>query len=139
MGIIIFILQIWRYIFGEINELTQTTELLSGAAGTHISLCLIPASASLINSKPHSFFFFFSCFLGPHPWHMEVPRLRAQSELQLLAYATATAMPDLSGIRNLYHSSQQCQILSPLSEARDQACVLLDTSHWTTTGTPKPS
>ena len=31
--------------------------------------------------------FFLSVFLGPHPWHMEVPRLRVQSELLLLAYA----------------------------------------------------
>ena len=26
-------------------------------------------------SSPLSFFFFFLVFLGPHPWHMEVPRL----------------------------------------------------------------
>ena len=35
--------------------------------------------------------FFFFCFLGPHPRHMEVPRLRVESELQLLAYTTVTA------------------------------------------------
>ena len=35
-------------------------------------------------------------FLGPYPWHMEVPRLGVKSKLQLLAYATATAMPDPS-------------------------------------------
>ena len=35
------------------------------------------------------------CFvLGPHLWHMEVPRLGVTSELQLPAYTTATAMPD---------------------------------------------
>ena len=39
--------------------------------------------------------FFFS-FLGLHPWHIEVARLGIKSGLQLLAYATATAMPDLS-------------------------------------------
>ena len=27
-------------------------------------------------------------------WHMEVPRLGAEEELQLLAYTTATAMPE---------------------------------------------
>ena len=37
-------------------------------------------------------FFFFFVFLGPHPWHMKVPRLGAESELS--AYTTATAMPD---------------------------------------------
>ena len=46
---------------------------------------------------------------------MEVPRL--ESELQLLAYATATQ--DLSRVCDLQHSSWQCQLLSPLSEARD--------------------
>ena len=35
----------------------------------------------------------FLLFSGPHPWHMEVPRLGVESELQLLAYTTATAMP----------------------------------------------
>ena len=34
-------------------------------------------------------------FLGPHLWHMNVTRLGLESLLQLLAYATATAMLDL--------------------------------------------
>ena len=37
------------------------------------------------------FFSFFLVFLGPHPQHMEVPRLGVESELQLLARTTATA------------------------------------------------
>ena len=52
-------------------------------------------------------------------WHREVPRLGLELELQLPSYTTATAMSDLSLICNLYHSSQQCQILNPLSEVRD--------------------
>ena len=56
------------------------------------------------------FLSFFFCFLGPHPWHIEVPRLRVQSELQLLAYTTATAMRDPSHIHNLHHSSRHCWI-----------------------------
>ena len=32
--------------------------------------------------------------LGPHTQHMEVPRLGIKSELQLLVYTTAAAMPD---------------------------------------------
>ena len=62
---------------------------------------------------------FFSLFLGPHPWHMEVPRLRVESELQLLAYMTAMAMPYPSQVCNLHHSSRPQQILNPLSEARN--------------------
>jgi len=61
---------------------------------------------------------FFVClffgFLGPHPWHTEVPRLGVKSELQLLAYATATAASDLSYVCNLRHSSWQRRILNPL-------------------------
>ena len=59
---------------------------------------------------------------------MEVPRLGVKSELQLLAYITATATPDSSHVCNLYHSSQQCQILNLLSKARNQTHVLMDTS-----------
>ena len=57
---------------------------------------------------------------------MEVPRLGVELELQLLAYTRATATPDLSHICDLHHSS--CQILNPLSEARDQTYILMDTS-----------
>ena len=60
---------------------------------------------------------------------MEVPRLGVKSELQLPAYTTATATPDLSCILNLCHSSQLHRILNQLSGARDPTCVLMDTSH----------
>ena len=52
-----------------------------------------------------SFLFFFFFFLGPYQQHMEVPRLGVKSELQLPAYATATAMPDLSRICDLHHGN----------------------------------
>ena len=65
------------------------------------------------------FCFVVFCFLGPHPQHMEVSRLRVESELQLLASMTDTAMWDSSQVCDLHHSSQQCWILNPLSEARD--------------------
>ena len=53
-----------------------------------------------------NFFFFLFFFLGPHIQQMEVPRLRVKSELQLLAYttATATARPDPSCICDLHCS-----------------------------------
>ena len=59
---------------------------------------------------------------------MEVPRLGAEWELQLPAYTAATVIRDLSRICDLHRSSQQCRILNPLSEARDQTRVLMDTS-----------
>ena len=66
---------------------------------------------------PSFFFLFF--LLGPHPCHMELPRLGVESELQLQAYATATATQDPSCICDLYHSSRQRRIFNPLIEARD--------------------
>ena len=59
---------------------------------------------------------------------MEVPRLGVMLELQLqLAYTTTTAMPEESHICDLCYSLEQHQILNPLSKARDQACIFMDT------------
>ena len=70
---------------------------------------------------------------------MEDPRLGVESELQLLAYTTATAMPDPSRVCNLHHSSQQRRILNQLSEARDRTHNLMFlvgfVNHCATTGT----
>ena len=81
-----------------------------------------------------------ACFSGPHLQHMAVPRLGVESELQLLAYTTATATQDLSHVCDLYHSSRQCRILNSLSKARDGTCILMHASqtHFccTTTGIP---
>ena len=63
-------------------------------------------------------FFFFFVFLGPHPRHMEIPRLGVTLELQLPAYTTATSTPDLRHVCDLHHSSRQRWILNPLSKAR---------------------
>ena len=82
------------------------------------------------------FFFLFFCFLGPYPWHTEVLSLGVYSELQLPAYTTATATPDLSCVCDLHHSSRQCWILNPLSEARVRTCNLICFC-CTTKGTPQ--
>ena len=73
-------------------------------------------------------FFFFLVFLGPYPQHMEVPMLGVELELQLAAYATTTATTDLSHVCDLHCSSRQCRILNPLNEAKDQTCIIMDTS-----------
>ena len=79
-------------------------------------------------------FAFLFFFLGPHLWHMEVPRLGAHTT------ATVTAMWDPSRISHLYHSLWQLRILNLLSKARDRTCVLIDTTQicfrWATTRTP---
>ena len=66
--------------------------------------------------------------LGPPSQHMEVPRLVVESELQLPANTTAAAVPDLSHICNLHHSSWQRWILNPPNGARDQTHILMGTS-----------
>ena len=78
---------------------------------------------SMFMSFAHFFF-----FLGPHLQHMDVTQLGVELKLQLLAYATATAMLDPNHICDLCHGLKQCQILSPLSEARDGTCILMNTS-----------
>ena len=104
---------------------------------SHLYVFFGKMSAQVFWSHPFSFH-----FLGLHPWHMEVPRLWVKSELQLLGYTTAIARQDLSLVCELHHSSRQCQILNPLSEAGDQTQILMDTSrihfHWATMGTPCP-
>ena len=67
-------------------------------------------------------------FFRVHPQPMAVPRLEVQSELQLPAYTTDTAMQDPSCVFDLRHNSWQQGILNPLSKARDQTCILMDTS-----------
>ena len=67
---------------------------------------------------------------GANLQHMEVARPGVESELQLPASVTATAMPDSSRIYDLHHSLQQHWVLNPLSKARDQTHILMDTSQF---------
>ena len=70
---------------------------------------------------------------------MDISRLGVKSELQLLAYITATATQNLSCICD--QSSWQCRFPNPLSKAWDQTHVLMDTSqvrfHCATIAAPK--
>ena len=85
-------------------------------------------------------FIYLFLLLRAESRHMDVPRLGVESELQLPACTTATAMPDPSRTCNLHHSSQQHRITDLLSKARNCTCILMDTSEirfrCTTTGTP---
>ena len=97
--------------------------------------------------KVLQFFFFFFwhlfiyLFLGLNSWHMEVPRLGVEWELQLPAYTIATAMQDPSHVCDLHHSLQQHEILNPLREARDRTYILMDLvgfiNRWAMKGTPR--
>ena len=98
----------------------QAVSFFSGGPG---ALLMIYAVVTNYYFKLLSFYLFFFSFIfvfsGLHSRHMKVPRLGVESEQQLPAYATATATHDPSRVCNVHHSSQQCRILNPLSEARD--------------------
>ena len=93
---------------------------------------------SLIHLNLGFFFFFFLVgrglsfvFLGPHLWHMEVPRLRKGWNWSCSCWpacTTATAVRDLSLFCDIQYSSWQRLILNPLSKTRDGTCVVMDTS-----------
>ena len=49
----------------------------------------------------------YSFFLGPHLWHMEVPGLGVELELQLLAYTVVTWDPSSICLHNSHLGSKQ--------------------------------
>ena len=82
----------------------------------------------------HGYIYFFLFIAAPEAYGSS--QARVESELQLLAYATATAIPDSSSIIDLHCSSSQRWILNPLSWARDGTCILMDTS-WAVSDGPQ--
>ena len=71
-----------------------------------------------------------SCFFALshlHLQHRDVLGPGVKLELQRLAYVTATATPDPRRICSLHRSLQQCWILNPMSKARDQTRILMET------------
>ena len=95
----------------------------------------------LYSSYRHNttFFYFFFFFRAAGEAYGS-SQARVKLELELLAYTTATATPDLSHIFDLYHSSRQRCIFNPLGRARDWTHILMDTSRvcfcWATVRTP---
>ena len=83
-----------------------------------------------MTALPNQFFFFSLCLLRAAPTAYGSSQARAQLELQLLAYATATALLDLNHVFSLQHSSRQRWILNPLSKAKDGAQALLSGELW---------
>ena len=71
------------------------------------------------------FIFLFFCFLGPHPWHMEVPRPGSELELQPPAYTTAH-----NNARSFTHWER------PGIEPTSSWILVNFINHWATKGTP---
>jgi len=83
-----------KLIKGDISTKHQGKQMENSKVTFQIDTCKY--------SKESLFFF----FLGLHLWDIKVPKLGVESELQLPACATATAMPDPSLVWELHHSSQ---------------------------------
>ena len=81
-------------------------------------------TCTLLRCALFFFFFYFRAFCRA----CGNSQAGVKVELQLQAYATATATQDMSHIWNLQYNSQQHWNLNPLSGARDQTCILMDTS-----------
>ena len=86
------------------------------------------------NHSVFLFLLFWKMFaiLGPHPWHLEIPRPG-------VPWVLTTAMWVLSHDCTLHHSSWPHWILNPLSEDRDWTLILMDLrliNHWAMKGTP---
>ena len=96
---------------------SQSHMKISGKLGMELRF-----SSLLVQDSFSNFFFFW----GHHMWHMEIPRLGVKLELQLPATTTARLDPSCSC--DLHHSSWQRRILKPLSKAKDQSHILMDTS-----------
>ena len=77
--------------------------------------------------KTLSFFLIYFFMVAPAAYGISQAR-NPESELQLPATVTATAIRDPSLVCDLHHSSRQHWILNPLSGARDRTCVFMATS-----------
>jgi len=80
--------------------------------------------------------FLFVCYLRPHLQHMEFPRIGVESELYLMVYTAATAMPYLSCVCDPHHSSWQCWILKHQIEPVSSWIPVGFVTDWATRGTP---
>ena len=85
------------------------------------------ATRELQKASAFFFFFFFFGFLRPHRWHMEVSRLEGWMRASADAYATATAILDLSHI---------CDVQPTYAAACGNAGSL---THWLRPGIKTPS
>ena len=85
-----------------------------------------PFAEKYANAWLICFILFYFIFTAP-PTTYGYSWARVESYLQLKACTIALAIPDLSYTYNLHHTSRQGQIPYPLSEAKDQTGILMDT------------
>uniref|UniRef100_A0A8D0TTU8 Staufen double-stranded RNA binding protein 1 n=1 Tax=Sus scrofa TaxID=9823 RepID=A0A8D0TTU8_PIG len=118
---------------GPLTRPSEQLDYLSRVQGFQVTvrpeLCPVPQCSHLcFLADLSTSFVVLLLLLGPHPRHLEVPRLGVKLDLHLPAYTTATARWDPSRICDPHHSSRQCRILNPLSKAGDRIHNLVDVS-----------
>ena len=113
-------IEVWNLILFSWLCHYQLPFLTCGHDPLHASVCSLHKKLWIL-----FIYCLFVCFLGPHLWHIEVPKLRIELELQLPAYTTATATLDLSCVCELHHSSWQRQIPNSSSKVRDWTHILM--------------
>ena len=77
-------------------------------------------------NRIYYFFIFIFCPFRAEPVAQGASQARGWIGAVAVSLATATATPDLGHICSLHRSSRQHRILSPLREARDRTCILMD-------------
>ena len=115
---------------GKCYKTAHTPDTDSGIGQAQVPVLPRPVTScnSLGRSSSLLEVLFVLCLFRAVPEAYRSLQAGVESELQLPAYTAATAPPDLSLIRDLWHSLWQCWILNPLREARDQTRILMDTS-----------
>ena len=93
----------------EVNNLAMilTADCFQRANGVvKIHRLLLMLLKNQLRALKRIFFFVFCLFfLGLHPWHVEVPSLEVELELQLLAYVRATETRVMFAIYTTAHSN----------------------------------
>ena len=110
-----------------------------------LAACSLPSFCSLLLShsevQPYGLpVLLFFLLLGPHMQHLEVPRLWVEQELHLLAYTKPQQHRILATSVTYTAVHSNAGLFVPLSKAKDESCVLMDTSqvryHSAMVGTP---
>ena len=129
----IYVLPIWKFLLyqGKYRNISGPTcqwyvclTIIRLSSEDGVFICRIPAISSVSSG------FCFFVFWGP----------QARGRIGAIAAGLHHSHSNTRSERDLHHNSQQCWILNPLSEARDQTLNPMVPSqicfHCTTTGTP---
>ena len=115
MSLFLFLyLFIYLFIYRDLHPSSQQRRILSPLSEARDRTFAPWMLGRFVSAKPQPelpspFYLFIYLFIfifeWPHPRCMDFPRLEIKSELQPLAYNTATATPDPSRLCDLHHSS----------------------------------